>query len=115
MAGNATLTTELSTVTTAEPRIADSRIRRSRPVIQLSNLNRVRPCVEGGRRRCERAHLAVSPDERQRRLCDLAPAVVDREGVAAVRHLQFLGHALVLLLALVRRVRDRPWDGVVGV
>ena len=52
-------------------------------------------------------------EERERRVGDLPPAAVDRERVAAVRDLDDLGHALVALLLLERRVRDRPRDGVV--
>src|SRR6266511_3994305 len=59
------------------------------------------------------ALLGEAPDERQRRVGDLTPAAVDGERVAALLDLDDLGHALVVLLLLVGRVRDRPWDGVV--
>src|SRR5262245_6569863 len=52
-------------------------------------------------------------DEVERGLGDLAPTVIDGERVAAVRNLDDLGHAGVVLLTLVRGVRDRPRDGVV--
>ena len=75
--------------------------------------HRLRACC-GIRRR---SRLSVAPDkaieEGERRLGDFLPAAVDRERVAAARHLDDLGHALVALLLLERRVRDRPGDGVV--
>src|SRR5262245_35687434 len=52
-------------------------------------------------------------DEVERRLGDLAPAVVDREGVASVRDLDDLRHGGVASLALVGGVRDRPRHRVV--
>src|SRR5213594_509851 len=52
-------------------------------------------------------------NEVERRLGDLAPAVVDREGVAPVRHLHDLRHGGVAPLPLVGGVRDRPRYGVV--
>ena len=52
-------------------------------------------------------------DEAERGLGNLVPAAVDGERMAAVRDLDDLGHALVPLLLLVRRVRDRPRHDVV--
>jgi len=52
-------------------------------------------------------------DEVECRLGDLAPAVVDREGVPPVRDLHDLRHAGVAPLLLVGGVRDRPRHGVV--
>jgi hypothetical protein len=52
-------------------------------------------------------------DEVERRLGDLVPAVVDREGVASVRDLHDLRHCRVAPLPLVRGVRDRPRHRVV--
>src|SRR3954471_24089443 len=51
--------------------------------------------------------------ERERGIADFAPPMVDRERVAPPGHLDDLGDAVVLALALVRRVRDRPRHGVV--
>ena len=57
--------------------------------------------------------LDESPDERQRLVSDLPPAAVDDQSVAPVRHLDDLGDTLVLLLFLVRGVRDREGSRVV--
>src|SRR6185369_3674341 len=51
--------------------------------------------------------------ELERRLGDFPPAAVDRERVAAIRHLLDLGHGLVSPLPLVGGVSDRPGNGVV--
>src|SRR5712672_2723211 len=51
--------------------------------------------------------------ERQCLIGDLAPAMVDDERVAAIRYLDDLGHALVLLLLLVGGVCDRWGDRMV--
>ena len=68
-------------------------------------------------RRRFRNHAKVQLDESlhevECRLCHLAPAAVDRERVAAVRDPGDLGDGLVVLLALVGGVGDRPRDGVV--
>src|SRR6516165_9995438 len=61
-------------------------------------------CVAGG-------HEPV--DEVECRLGDLAPAMVDREGVAPVGNLHDLGHGGVAPLPLVGGVRDRPRHRVV--
>src|SRR5262245_44105228 len=60
-----------------------------------------------------RGRLGEALDELERGVGDLAPAAVDRQRVSAVRDLLDLGHALVALLPLERRVGDRPGDGVV--
>jgi hypothetical protein len=52
-------------------------------------------------------------DERERRVSDLSPAAVDDERVPAVGHFDDLGDSHIALLALERRVRDRPRDRVV--
>src|SRR5205085_5331679 len=57
--------------------------------------------------------LGESLDEVERRLGDLAPAVVDPEGVASVWHLHDLRHGGVPLLPLVGGVRDRPRHRVI--
>src|SRR5436305_15042363 len=49
-------------------------------------------------------------DELQGGVGDLVPAAVDRQGVAAVGHLDDLGHARVAPLLLVLCVHERPWD-----
>src|SRR5215470_16191009 len=54
-------------------------------------------------------------DELERLLGDLPPAGVDRQRVAAARHLDDLGHALVALLLFVGRVRDRPGNRMVRI
>src|SRR5262249_40615186 len=54
-------------------------------------------------------------DELERLFGDLPPAGVDRQRVPATLHLHDLGHALVALLLLVGRVRDRPGDRLVRV
>src|SRR5262245_6191737 len=54
-------------------------------------------------------------DELERLLGDLPPAGVDRQRVPAALHLHDLGHALVALLLLVGRVRDRPGDRLIRV
>ena len=50
----------------------------------------------------------VSVEQVLRRLGDFAPAVVDRERVAPVRHLHDLRHGGIAPLPLVGGVRDRP-------
>src|SRR3954454_12171281 len=55
------------------------------------------------------------PYESERGLRDLTPAAVDREGVASSDDLHDLCDALVALLLLVRRVRNRPRNGVVDI
>jgi hypothetical protein len=57
--------------------------------------------------------LGEPSDEAKCRFGDLAPTVIDREGVSASLDLDDLGHSLVALLVFVRRVGDRPRDGVV--
>ena len=52
-------------------------------------------------------------DEVECDLGHLAPAMVDRERVASVRDLDDLRDSRIVLLPLVRRVRDRPGHGVV--
>src|SRR6187200_93669 len=52
-------------------------------------------------------------DEVEGGLGDLAPAVIDGEGVAAVRHLHDLRYGGIALLPLVGGVRDRPRHGVI--
>src|SRR6188472_4535580 len=52
-------------------------------------------------------------DEIECGLCDLPPAVVDGERVAAVGHLHDLGHTWVAALPLVGGVRDRPRHRVI--
>src|SRR6187397_2763006 len=52
-------------------------------------------------------------DEVEGGLGDLAPAVIDGEGVAPVRHLHDLRHAGVALLPLECGFRDRPGHRVV--
>src|SRR5882672_11387676 len=59
------------------------------------------------------SRLNETPHEHERRVRDLAPAAVDRERVTAIGDLDDFGHAAIALLALERRVRDRPWDRVV--
>src|SRR5215472_6081994 len=53
--------------------------------------------------------------ELERLFGDLPPAGVDRERVPPARHLDDLGHAVVALLLLVCRVRDRPRNRMVRV
>src|SRR5689334_3999210 len=60
-----------------------------------------------------RSGLGESSDEVQRGLGDLPPTVVDREGVASVRHLHDLGHGGVTPFPLVSGVRDCPRHRVV--
>src|SRR3954453_10137243 len=60
-----------------------------------------------------KAQLDESLHEVECRLCLLAPAAVDRERVPAVRDPGDLGDGLVVLLALVSGLGDRPRDGVV--
>src|SRR3984885_6226080 len=57
---------------------------------------------------------AEAPDERERGLRHLAPAVVDGQRVSPALDLGYLGHVRVPLLLLVGRVRDRPRHGVVA-
>jgi hypothetical protein len=64
-----------------------------------------------GRRGSSR--LCEPSDEAKCRVGDLAPTVIDREGVSASLDLDDLGHSLVAVLVFVRRVSDRPGDGVV--
>src|SRR6266566_7499171 len=52
-------------------------------------------------------------DKRERRLGNFPPAAVDHERVPTVGHLDDLGDTRISLLALERRVRDRPRHGVV--
>src|SRR5262245_25388778 len=52
-------------------------------------------------------------DEVERRLGNLAPAMVDREGVAPVSDLHNLRHGGIASLPLVGGVRHRPWHRVV--
>src|SRR6187200_3289759 len=52
--------------------------------------------------------LRKSLDEVERGLGDLAPAVVDRQRVASIRHLHDLRHAGIALLPVVGGFRDRP-------
>src|SRR5438309_1553158 len=52
-------------------------------------------------------------DEPERRLGNFAPAAVDDERVPTVGHFDDLGDPSISLLALERRVRDRPRHGVV--
>src|SRR3982751_213626 len=52
-------------------------------------------------------------DEAERGASDLVPAAVDGEGMTAVRHLEDLGDAWIVLLLLVRGMRDRPRHGVI--
>src|SRR3984957_4964435 len=56
---------------------------------------------------------AEAPDELERGLRHLAPAVVDGQRVPPALHLGYLGHVRVPLLLLVGGVRDRPGHGVV--
>src|SRR4051812_31641033 len=72
-----------------------------------------RPAPTARRYEARSLDLDEAPNERERRVGDLAPAAVDRERVPAVLDLDDLGHALVVLLLLVRGVRDRPRDRVV--
>src|SRR5262249_20234927 len=58
--------------------------------------------------RNERGAPGEPLDEVERRLGDLAPAVVDREQAASVRDLHYLRHPGVAPLPLVGGVRDRP-------
>src|SRR5262249_47083817 len=61
-------------------------------------------------------HLSREPlDEFEHLLGDFTPAGVDRQRVPAVRHLDDLSHALVPLLLLVGRVRDREGDRMIRV
>src|ERR1700722_17026843 len=55
-----------------------------------------------------------APDERERRLRHLAPAVVDGQRVSPALDLGYLGHVRVPLLLLVGGVRNRPGHGVVA-
>src|SRR5207244_1536499 len=57
--------------------------------------------------------LDVTLDERERCVGDLSPAAIDGKRVPAVGHLDDLGHALIVLLEMERRVRDSPRDRVV--
>src|SRR5438128_7367929 len=57
--------------------------------------------------------LGEAADEVERGVCDLAPAVVDRERVPAARDRLELGHRIVSLLAVVEGLRDRRRHGVV--
>src|SRR5918997_3242245 len=56
------------------------------------------------------ARLDESLHEVERRLCHLAPAAVDRERVPAIRDPGDLGDRLIVLVALVGGVCDRPRD-----
>src|SRR5882724_3003644 len=60
-----------------------------------------------------RERLYEPPDERQRLVGDLPPTAVDDQAVAPVRHLDDLGDTFVLLLLLVRGVRDRERSRIV--
>ena len=72
-----------------------------------------RRCRSLSRVSVRQERLDESPDERQRLVSDLPPAAVDYQSVAPVRHLDDLGDTLVLLLFLVRGVRDREGSRVV--
>src|SRR5215213_9998348 len=76
-------------------------------LVRASSSLAVRSCPGSKRFSCEPL------DELERRLGDLAPAVVDRERVTSIRHLHDLGHAGVVPLPLVGGVRDRPRHGVI--
>src|SRR5512132_1343825 len=64
-------------------------------------------------RRNEPPRLGEALDEVKRRLGDLAPAMVDSQGMASVRHLHDLRDAGVALLPFVGGVRDRPRHRVI--
>src|SRR4051812_22732870 len=58
--------------------------------------------------------LGEAFDEVERRLGDLAPAAVDRQGVPAVGHAGDFGHSGIALLLLEGGLDDRPRNGVVS-
>src|SRR5258705_11399181 len=60
-----------------------------------------------------RRTLREASNESERCVGNLAPAVVDRKGVASPGNFHDLGDAPVLLLLLERRVGDGPWHGVI--
>src|SRR6266571_2022583 len=85
IAGSATLTIEPSIAATPEPRIAATNVNRWRRLI----------CSD------------EAPDERERDVGDLTPAVVDHKRVPPSLDLDDLRHCRVSLLELVRRPGDR--------
>src|SRR5258708_37088288 len=57
--------------------------------------------------------LDEAPDEIKRNGRHFAPATVDRKRVPAIRNFDELGHGVVDLLALERRICNRPRGSVV--